>query len=51
MRRTSEASGEGLGMEFNFNGPMYGDPQHIADEIRTQQQRVISRHNVRRVMA
>ena len=41
---------EQAGMEFNFNGPMYGDPQHIADAIHTQQRRAISRNDVRKVL-
>lgn len=38
------------GTEVNFHGPVYGNPQHIVDEMDTRQRRTASLNNLRKVV-
>lgn len=37
---------DGAGTHIEFNGPVYGDPQHIVDELETRKRRAASLHNL-----
>ena len=43
MLRIADAA---QGTEINFNGPVYGDPQHIVDEIEARKRRAATLSNL-----
>jgi hypothetical protein len=37
---------DGAGTQVIFNGPVYGDPQHIVDEMEDRKRRAATLHNL-----
>jgi phage-related protein len=50
VRSVPSAGGPGVaGVQVNFNGPVYGNPEHIVDEFKTEVRRGVTLNDLRRV--
>lgn len=47
--KAAAGNGGGTKTEVNFHGPVYGNPQHIVDEIEARKRRAATRSNLRSI--